>query len=855
MLIVWGSTHIRRKNEVRVYAQCPHCHQVGAKACYDASKFFTLYMVPLIPLGKVHVAQECPGCKQGLHASLSKWEQQRDAQLPSAVAAYLQHPDFAPALAHAVELALAFHDESAFLEVALQAEEHFAQTPASLLQLAAGYRFFGLNEPAQAALEAALALDTTAQALRLAFVWSMQDRKPGAAGRFVDELRAKSSQDVSAELRLLIPMLQALGQHDEAILRLDQLVESDPTARMDKQVAKWLKLAQKHAGSNKPVGKVSLAGLTQPNAKVTAGNNRLVPGLIMVGLVVLLLAGIFAGMAFFAPAHHIYVVAGGVPQGYQVAVNGQSFTLAPNQAVKVPMQWGKVTIAPQDAPWPLETVTLETKAGFFERAFDQRIWVVNLDRIAPIFWHEVGYGVNPQQVEVLNQSKLYVGQSLYRFDHIQYPFADFPEQVKMSSGQTSTTRRGLELVDAKPMFVGFYLHDPAVKPPLSPAEYLLLALRYHPTDEMLLDLLSATATPEQFRSVAQAKLDERPVLLTWHLRYQRALSNANQTEQMVAAYQTLWAEDQQDPVRNYLLALALDDQPQSEALYQAAANHERPVLEAHQALAQRRMLEGDFAAAAPHARALAKLQDESEPYDYLIYEVALASGQFDDYLPLPIRDENLKNYLLPAVAEQVAYLAVQGHVGRAVQLKNRYLEQTIDSSAANAPALRTMYLRQFDLARAMADGNLTRCVELAKEGAKPEEPFHEALLAGQWEQAQAALGEDYSGDPVAAHLLLYLLAQRGGAEQVAALSYQTALESWEEEGGAARAAVAALRQAEGPALKRLPGGFDGERSRVLAAALALRQPQQRAHYRALALKLCYRPDYTSLLVRDLLRED
>lgn len=81
-MIIFGS---RAKNKTLDEGQffCPRCQAQRAYKHQQATRYFTLYFIPLIPMGKMGEFIECQGCGAAFEMSVL---QQKPARLPQQIA-------------------------------------------------------------------------------------------------------------------------------------------------------------------------------------------------------------------------------------------------------------------------------------------------------------------------------------------------------------------------------------------------------------------------------------------------------------------------------------------------------------------------------------------------------------------------------------------------------------------------------------------------------------------------------------------------------------------------------------------------------------------------------------------------
>src|SRR5438067_26474 len=79
----WGKTHILTRNDT-----CEFCKSYGQLSSYDTTLYFVVFFLPVIPLGRKRILNQCPRCRRHRAISLKKWEEQKTASLVSALQAW-----------------------------------------------------------------------------------------------------------------------------------------------------------------------------------------------------------------------------------------------------------------------------------------------------------------------------------------------------------------------------------------------------------------------------------------------------------------------------------------------------------------------------------------------------------------------------------------------------------------------------------------------------------------------------------------------------------------------------------------------------------------------------------------------
>ena len=93
----WGKSNLDLHRDV-----CEHCGAVGDLASYDTGKYFVLLFLPLIPLGKLRILDECPKCRRHGALKLAEWRRLRHEEVGSAVTTLVEAGNPPLALLHCV---------------------------------------------------------------------------------------------------------------------------------------------------------------------------------------------------------------------------------------------------------------------------------------------------------------------------------------------------------------------------------------------------------------------------------------------------------------------------------------------------------------------------------------------------------------------------------------------------------------------------------------------------------------------------------------------------------------------------------------------------------------------------------
>ncbi len=91
-MIIYGTGNFNRRNQSVVRCGCSNCGRRDYQRSYTSTRFFTLYFIPVIPLGSQKILQECQHCDNAYGLSLGDHKRQIKKDLPKAIAAFEECP-------------------------------------------------------------------------------------------------------------------------------------------------------------------------------------------------------------------------------------------------------------------------------------------------------------------------------------------------------------------------------------------------------------------------------------------------------------------------------------------------------------------------------------------------------------------------------------------------------------------------------------------------------------------------------------------------------------------------------------------------------------------------------------------
>src|SRR4051794_24223336 len=97
-----GTHYYGKKNRAVRTAMCQSCHRVGPLESYDTRLWFVVVFIPVIPLGRKRIIDQCPYCTRHMVADADAYDQARQLQISGSLERFRREPSpEAAAAAHA----------------------------------------------------------------------------------------------------------------------------------------------------------------------------------------------------------------------------------------------------------------------------------------------------------------------------------------------------------------------------------------------------------------------------------------------------------------------------------------------------------------------------------------------------------------------------------------------------------------------------------------------------------------------------------------------------------------------------------------------------------------------------------
>ena len=524
---------------------------------YDTAKYFVVVMVPLIPLGKLKILDECPKCKNHRVAKLKVWEREGAKAVETSLAAFEADPDNRDLARAALGATVGFYRQDDFDELSGALVQAFPEDVKIRTLVANGQSHFGQTEAAEASYYEAIALPDSDDARHNLILNLCRKGDPDAALALLPMLDAtppsendadacERDRDVAGQTLATAEALGAAARADEGVALLEERLADRSDLRDNASFVELRKRLEKGAKSGKAV-KAKLVGGAARQAQGGGGVTRYAAVAAMV-LVPLLILGGFTLVSLNKAKKRWVNVVNGSPEHYAVAIDGNAaFTVTPGLPPAIPMAEGDHTFQielPDGRILP--SGQFKVTGGFFTRPFSKTAQVLNPDGLAMVIREVHVYG----QVSTPPSSEVLVPSYFSQQPSVEHPFTEAPDSVTIEG--SGEVRIGLsqetpEFIDA----LGWIFDHEG---PKAGAEYALRYLVFDPNDPVAIGVASSHPDAAAFAAVVGPLLAQRPVLLNLHRMDQnRREASGEAKADLLTEYEALLVSEPDNPDLHYLV--------------------------------------------------------------------------------------------------------------------------------------------------------------------------------------------------------------------------------------------------------------------------------------------------------------
>jgi tetratricopeptide (TPR) repeat protein len=847
-----GTHYYGQRNVETRHAECRVCGHVNQLTSYDTRLCFVVLFIPIIPLGRKRIIDQCGNCRRHFAANADEWETARQLNVSGAQAKFEESPTPEAAM-ELHQTMLNFHQTSEAAKFRSEMAQRFRDDAKVHVYLGDALSNVGNAKEAAAYYNRALELRPDLPAARIGVAYSqIAAGKLDEARSLLDFLEKPGAAQLYplGSLETLADAYQRKGRHEAALELYGRLLAEIPAAGQFKLFRRKVNASEKALGrqgaSILPKRQWSWRDLfRQRNPRPDLYSKRLSwRGLAVFGI---LAACVVIGLAIgneYVRRHRVVYIVGGLPEKAHVSIDGVG-------AVDVRSGMEQTLVLPEGhykariSGAVTDEFEFDIRADYIDRWSDKPVWLINVGGTAVLYENRVTYSLNPPPAT----TALHFGNRFEYILNVSHPFKTLPETVKMKSGETRVLAN-LELWkgDTNPLVQQLlFLHreDDA----MNLAEWHLTQA---PGNEDAVNSYVAAAVlakkvPRAVKFL-EAGLRRQPVNIQWHRSYTGLAREPGLEGRLAALYDEMLQARPDDSAILYLRGRVETKPHGKSAWFERSIARDRNNPYPYYAMGSGGMPLAEWERARPLLARAVELRPNDSQFDEALFLTRLALKE------TPELEAELNAKLKagpPNVVNAVRLIEVLLVQGRRIEAK-RIAEENVrmfarfgaDGQPAQ-DAVSRFYL--------YASGGFE---ELARQTAKDRTLagrmtlFAAQLELGQPAAASALLAREDGGGLNSYNTLAVSLGFRLAGDESGAKQWEDRAIAQLELGDCDdRSAAAMLRSVEPPSDEALASYFSIPRDKaLLCAVLAAKHPSRRAAFAEWAARLNVRIEFPHHLV-------
>ncbi len=522
-------THYHGKDNLqRARGVCQRCGFEGDLTSYDTRLWFTVFYIPVIPLGRKRIINHCPRCTYHFSLPIDQWEAQRQLSVSGAEDAWRTKatPEAAIDL-H--ETLLGFQHTQRAASVREELKTKFQKHARVHEYLGGAFHRLGDPKLGDEHFRTAHELRPDLPEARIGMARKhMRENRLDDARALLDFLEKPGAAQLYnlGSLEDLADGYQHENRHSHALEIYRHLLAEVPS------VGQHAGFRNKVAASEKALKATETLLPKAPGFSVRLAGGWWRKFSKVAALIGVVVAG-FAISNEWIRRNQILWIVNGFERPLTVTIAGGSpVEVEPGRSAKVRVSEGDFSVQVSGAT--TRSIDVSLHADYFSRWGDDTAWVVNPQGAAAIVETTATYstsGQTPSHVQV------HYGREFMSIEDVNYAFRSLPDKISMKKREGDRLVKGIEVYDSGSVEMFQYLRS---KRSLDDAlKYAQVTLMARPNDGELLDAYAYTAAETKapgFEEMLKAGLGYRPVSIVWHRHYQNTKRNTGDRERLRAEY-------------------------------------------------------------------------------------------------------------------------------------------------------------------------------------------------------------------------------------------------------------------------------------------------------------------------------
>ncbi len=137
-----GTWYYGKKNKHVRDDTCEHCGTYNELTSYDTRNFIVLVYIPIIPLGRFRVVDECSACTKHYAVPLAEWDEQKHDAVDKAVSALEGDPWNSENAMELVRTCASYHDRESLARHEARIDQALSNDASGMAFLGSAYEYF-----------------------------------------------------------------------------------------------------------------------------------------------------------------------------------------------------------------------------------------------------------------------------------------------------------------------------------------------------------------------------------------------------------------------------------------------------------------------------------------------------------------------------------------------------------------------------------------------------------------------------------------------------------------------------------------------------------------------------------------
>ncbi len=818
-----GTHYYGKSNLQRRRGLCQACRREAWLESYDTRLWFVVVFIPIIPLGRKRIIDQCATCRRHFVANLAKWDEAAQLNTSGAKADYEAAPTPENAIRYHQSL-IQFHQHDDARKFGMEMQQRFSTDATLHAYLGQVLLNLGETTASDAAFEQAHKLKPELPAAREGMAYrAIRAGKLEEAEDLLDYLKTPGAVQLYnlTPLDVLSASFKARGKHDRVAALFAILVREIPSLGQNRHYRKAVMQSEKAAGitpSCLPKVDFSMAWLW--------ANYRI--HILGLSLALAITVGLLAHNYFLErrqPLHICNSFAGPaevrIDNDPLVKVNTGHTEITVGEGKHVAHVSGAVT----------EDILFELKHGFWDRWTAKDVAVLNLGGHAILMEHQAYYrpksGAGPK-----DDFAFTTGRRFYMARGIDNPFEPLPKEVKIDSGHDFAKRVELKLFEGSAFdVVGYYLQQNQAAKALGFCENALDADgECDDAAELYAQVAASQKQEARAEKFLKDRIKKRPVQIALHRAWQD-VQRVGGVSSVREEYRSMAAKEPNNGALTYLLG-RLEEGATEENLFKKASELDPKLSWAWFAQGVSRATVGDWQQALPLYEKAVALRPSNRRFVQKRDEALIGTGGWEQIKRDALATLKLNANSYPATVALIEAQAGLGHPDEAESVATAYVRNNSQSQEQRDDLAVLRYFASY------AGAHFQTMLDQA--GKMASLPHQRARMEANIElgKMSEAVSEKFLGEGERNFMdaLAIALGWKLAHDETKAVNWELkAINSLHTSGEAAASLVQALTSKTPPNLSSVNfSGFEAEQEALFLAWLAVKFPEQKAGYSEMA---------------------